>query len=224
MGNFIELVAEDGHALDAYQATPSGTPKGGLIVLQEIFGVNAHIQSVADHYAAHGYTVLAPALFDRIERKIDLGYGQEDFAKAFSLRQSLDMRKAILDIQSAVQQLQAQGIGKVCVVGYCFGGTLAWMAAAHVRDVAAVSAYYAGGIGHFAQEKARCPVQFHFGERDKHIPLSEVDAIRRAEPAPEIHLYPADHGFNCDQRESYDADSAKLAKQRTLDLFSRAMG
>lgn len=223
MGKFIDLVAEDGHSLQAYQATPAGTPKGGVVVLQEIFGVNAHIRAVADRYAAHGYSVLAPALFDRIECAVDLGYGQEDFAKAFELRRTLDFQKAMLDIQASVKALKAPGGGQVGIVGYCFGGTLAWMAAAHVHGVSAVSAYYAGGIGHFAFEKARCPVQFHFGERDQHIPLSEVDAIRQADPAPDVYLYPADHGFNCDHRESYDAESAALAERRTLDLFGREL-
>lgn len=222
MGNVITLTAADGHTLSAYLAEPVGSPRAAIVVVQEIFGVNAHIRNVADRYASAGYAVIAPALFDRVERGVELGYDEAQLGRAFELRRGVSFDQALLDVEAAVNRVGA--MGKVGIVGYCWGGTIAWLAAARVAGVAAVVAYYGGGMAQFAAEQARCPVQLHFGEKDKHIPMSDVDAMRHATPAPEVYTYAADHGFNCDARASYDAAAAQLARDRALKFFAQKLG
>lgn len=216
-----QITAADGFTFSAWEALPTGCPKGAVVVIQEIFGVNAHIRSVADGYARDGYAALAPALFDRVERNVELGYtDQDEFQKGIRLAfQDLRMEDALKDLQATVNA--AAAYGKVGVVGYCFGGLLTWLSACELDGVAAASSYYGGGIAKQLARKARCPIIMHFGERDMHIPMSEVEALQKAHPGIPVHVYPADHGFNCDVRASYDAASATLAKQRTLDLFSK---
>jgi len=219
-----QLTASDGFTFSAYEALPAGRPRGAVVVIQEIFGVNPHIRSVADGYAAAGYAALAPQLFDRVERDVELGYtDQDEFQKGLRYAfEGLKMEQTLLDLQATVAA--ASAYGKVGVVGYCFGGLLTWMSACDVPGVAAASAYYGGGTAGQVHRSAKCPVMMHFGERDHYIPMSDVDAIRKAQPGVEIHVYPADHGFNCDVRASWDAPSAKLARQRTLDFFARLLG
>ena len=222
MGQFIKLIASDGHSLSAYETEPKDAPRGGVVVVQEVFGVNRHIRKVADDFAAAGYQVLAPALYDRVEPGVELGYGEQEFSRAMTLRKGVTFEQALLDIEAAVEALRP--IGRVHVVGYCWGGTLAWLAAARIGTLAAVSSYYGGTIGKFAHERPKCPVQLHFGERDQHIPMTEVDAVREAQPTATVYTYPAEHGFNCDERPSYHAESAKLARERTLALFEKSTG
>ncbi len=219
----VELTAADGFKVGAYVALPVGEPKGGVVVLQEIFGVNQHIRRVADGYAAAGYGVIAPQIFDRVERNVELGYSaQPDFDKGLRIAfHDLKLSDTLLDIQAAVDHVTRYG--QVGVVGYCFGGLLTWLSACSLDKVAVASAYYGGGIVKEAKRYARCPVMMHFGEKDQHIPLNEVETIRAAQPDVQIFVYDADHGFNCDERGSYDETSASLALDRTLNFFGKHM-
>jgi carboxymethylenebutenolidase len=215
----VELTASDGHRLSAYLAEPHGKPRGGIVVIQEIFGVTRHIRAVADRYAAAGFLAVAPALFDRVERDVDVPY--TDMAKGFGYVQALNNDQVMLDVRAAVDR--ASAAGKVGVVGYCWGGTIAYLAAARLKIAAAV-AYYGGGIHNHTGEKPRAPVMFHFGEKDTHIPLSAVEQIKAAYPEGIYHLYPADHGFNCTDRASFEPASAKLALQRSLEFLHQYVG
>jgi carboxymethylenebutenolidase len=219
-GNHVRLSSADGFEFGVYQALPDGQPKGAILVIQELFGVNSHIRSVADRYAGHGYAAYAPQLFDRVEPDLELGYGPDDAKRGIEVaRGKLSVNDAIADIQACQQAAAAHG--KVGLVGYCYGGMLAWRSAALVEGLACTVAYYGGGIAGQLDLQPKCPVLMHFGERDAHIPLADVEKIRAAHPAVEVHVYPADHGFNCDQRGSYDATSAALALERTLAFFGR---
>lgn len=223
MGETIKLAAADGFALSAYVARPAGAPKGGLVVVQEIFGVNGHIRGVADGFAADGYLAVAPALFDRIRPDLTLGYSQEEIQEGIALKGQSSTEAALADIAAARDF--AAAAGKVAVIGYCWGGFLAWVSATRLPGFAAAVSYYGGGIGAVAAERPRCPVLMHFGEKDHAIPLADVEKVRAAHPrGVEIHLYPAGHGFNCDERASYDADSARLARERTAAFLAARIG
>jgi len=224
MGTHIRLTASDGHAFDAYRADPEPPPKAGLIVVQEIFGVNAHMRAVTDGFAAEGYAAIAPAFFDRTETGVELGYDEPDLSRGRALRAELGWDGTIRDVMAAVEVLKPalKPAGKIGIVGYCWGGSVAWVAACRLNLDGAVG-YYGGQIIEFKDEKPGCPAMLHFGETDAGIPLSDVDAIRVAQPDVPIHLYPAGHGFNCDHRGSYDAKSAALALRRTLDFLSDAL-
>jgi len=219
MGHNIELTASDGHRLSAYLAEPAGNPRGGIVVIQEIFGVTRHIRAVADQYAASGYIAVAPALFDRVEPNVDVSY--DDVQKAYGYVQRLDNDKVMLDIDAAVRR--ASTAGKVGLVGYCWGGLLSFLAAARLKIDAAV-AYYGGGIANHLAEKPRVPVMFHFGEKDTHIPLSAVEAIKAAYSQGIYHLYPAEHGFNCTDRASFEPACSKLAFERSLAFLRQHVG
>ena len=218
MGETIELICKDGVKISAYRARPDGKPKGGMVVLQEIFGVNHHIRAVADKYAAAGYLAIAPALFDRVEKGVELGYDMEDRPRAMDLRGRTKIDETLTDVAAAIEAAKAGG--NVGVVGYCWGGTLAYAAAARLPGVTAAVGYYGGGIVGMAAERPRTPLMLHFGERDKHIPLSDVEKIRAAQPEVPVFVYAADHGFNCDERESYDAAAAAEAELRTMEFFA----
>jgi carboxymethylenebutenolidase len=223
MGQMIELKAKDGQTISAYRAEPKDKPRGGLVVIQEIWGVNSHIRNVADGYAADGYLVIAPALFDRIERGVVMDeYTNETMQKGFGYMQKVNIDNALLDVRAAVEA--ASSAGKVGVVGFCFGGRVAWLAASRIEGVAASVPYYGGGIPGLAAEQPKCPVMLHFGERDQHIPVVSVEEFKKAHPDLPVYLYPADHGFNCDQRGSYDASAAKLARDRTLEFLRKHVG
>jgi carboxymethylenebutenolidase len=219
MGKLIKLTAKDGVTIGAYEAVPEGETRGGLVVLQEIFGVNRHIRAVADDYAAQGYHVIAPAIFDRAEPDVELGYGSEDAAKGVALRAKIKLEDTLADIAAAVEA--AKPAGRVGIVGYCWGGTLAFAAAQHVDGLAAAACYYGSGIAALPPAQLRCPVMLHFGDQDKSIPLADIEKIRREHPDIAIHIYPAGHGFNCTDRSAYDPASATLARQRTLDFFTQ---
>lgn len=223
MGKLIDLTTTDGVTISAYEATPEGTPRGGLVVVQEIWGVNSHIRGVADGYAADGYLAIAPALFDRVRPGTTMDeYNTETMQRGVQCVQKVDTDKALLDIAAAVAA--ASVAGKVGIVGFCFGGRMAWLAAARVDGLSASVSYYGGGIPGLAREQPQCPVMLHFGEEDSHIPLDSVEEFRKAHPSLPVHLYPAGHGFNCDCRPSYNAAAAKLARERTLAFFAQHVG
>lgn len=222
MGDMITITSGDGFEFAAYRALPAGTPKGGVMVIQEIFGVNSHIREVADGYAADGYAAIAPALFDRAERGVELGYQGDDFGRGAGLAfKDLKMPETLADLAATTKVLSEHG--KVGAVGYCFGGLLAYLSACNVDGLACSVGYYGGGIaGQLSQP--RIPLILHFGELDSHIPMTDVEKIKAAHPDLPVHTYNADHGFNCDHRESHDAESAKLARSRTLEFFAEHIG
>jgi carboxymethylenebutenolidase len=224
MGDTVDLKAQDDFVFPAYVAQPAGTPRGGIVVLQEIFGVNSHIRSVADGYAAEGYLAVAPATFHRVRPGVDFGYGPDDMATGMALKaaaEALPSPGVLQDIQAAIRRA-AQG-GRVGIVGFCWGGLLAWRAACELDGLSAAVAYYGGGTTtpDEIRRQPKVPVMAHYGDQDKHIPLTGVEAFQRAHPEVEVHVYPANHGFNCDQRGSYDAAAAKLARERSLAFFAR---
>lgn len=222
MGSMIELVGSDGVRVSAYRAEAQGSPRGGLVVAQEIFGVNSHIRAVCDGFAADGYLVVAPALFDRVRPGVDLGYTPNDIAIGRELKAASAIDLALADVAAA--QALAAGAGKTGIVGYCWGGYVAWMAAARLPGFACAVAYYGGGMIEAIGEQPRCPVLMHFGEQDQGIPVAGVERLRAAHPAQQVFLYAANHGFNCDQRGSHDAAAAALARQRTLEFFRTHIG
>ena len=225
MGQHRQLRAADGFAFGVYEAAPDGEPKGAVVVIQEIFGVNAHIREVADGYAADGYAALAPALFDRVERGVELGYDAEGMGRGRDIAfNGLDREDTLRDIQATVEE--AGKYGPVGVVGYCYGGLMTWLSACDLDGIACASAYYGGGIAGTLEREAgvprapKCPLVMHFGALDAHIPLSDVERIKAALDDVPVHVYDADHGFNCDHRASHHAESAALARERTLELFA----
>ncbi|MGI4828458.1 MAG: dienelactone hydrolase family protein [Janthinobacterium lividum] len=228
MGSWLKLVAADGHELSAYVGRPEGTPRGSLVVIQEIFGVNAHIQSIVDGFAKEGYVAIAPALFDRIQPGVALKYEGEDLQVAFELYRKLNPETAILDVATAFKQVESEGAG--CgIVGYCYGGLMSWLSATrgplHGFEPKACVGYYAGGIGSVAQEQPFCPVMLHFGANDDHIGTDQIEAVRIAHTDVDIFVYEgAGHGFNCDVRGSYDPQASALARQRTLAFFQKNIG
>ena len=229
MGKQIRLKASDGHELGAYRADPAGKAKGAVIVIQEIFGVNHHIRAVADGYAMAGFFVVAPATFQRVKSGVELGYTPEDMNAGFALKTAVEALPApgvLADIQAAVNYAATTSGAKVGVVGYCWGGLLTWRAAAQVQGVSAAVPYYGGGVTTEAEaaRQPQCPVQAHFGAKDHWIPLDTVEAFRRTQPGVQVHVYDADHGFNCNERGSYDEAAANKALERTLAFFNQHLG
>ncbi|MET0310503.1 MAG: dienelactone hydrolase family protein [Burkholderiaceae bacterium] len=224
MGSFIDLQAADGFTFPAYIAQPAGKPRGGLVLLQEIFGVNSHIRDVADRFAAEGFFVVAPATFHRVQQGVDLGYDKAGMDEGSALKakvEALEPPGVLHDVEACVRH--AAQAGKVGITGFCWGGLLTWRAACTISGIAAAVPYYGGGMTTEKEiaRKPLCPVLAHFGNRDKHISVESVEAFKKAHPEVEVHLYEADHGFNCDQRGSYDAAAAKLAWGRTNDFLGR---
>jgi len=222
MGKIIELTAADGQKLAAYRADPAGKPRGGIVVIQEIFGVNSHIRQVADGYAADGYVAIAPALFDRVQGNVELGYTPEDIAKGREIRGKVANDMAVRDAETAVKA--ASSAGKVGIVGYCWGGFVTWLAAAKIPGLAAAVPYYGGGILDNTELAPKVPLMGHFGDKDQHIPVEGVKQLAQKYPQHQIFIYPADHGFNCDHRGSYNAPAAKQARERTLAFFRQHLG
>jgi carboxymethylenebutenolidase len=220
MSEWVKLTASDRHELDAYVAQPEGEPIAGLVVVQEIFGINAHIQSVADGYAKDGFLVVAPALFDRIEKHVELKYEGEDMQKAMALMTKLNIGDTLKDTAAALDYARIKSGRNTGVIGYCFGGTVAWLSATRLKVDAAVG-YYAGRIGSFSAEAPAAPVMLHFGKLDKHIPKEDIDGLKAEHPEVQIFRYNADHGFNCDARSSYEPASAKLARERSLAFLTK---
>ena len=222
MGQMIELKASDGFTLSAYVAAPTGRARGALIIAQEIFGVNNHIKSVADGYAADGYLTIAPALFDRIQRGVDLGYTEADIATGRTYIPKANLDHAMLDVAAAVKHVTPAG--KVGVIGYCWGGTVAWMAAAKVDGIAGAIAYYGGGVAAHSSLMPQIPVMFHWGNQDHAIPLTDVHKVETAHPTATSHIYTAGHGFNCNERGSWHELAAKLARGRSIEFLHKHVG
>ena len=221
MAEFTRLMARDGHEFNAYLAAPSGAARGAVVILQEIFGVNSHIRQVTEGYASAGYLAIAPALFDRIRRDIELGYGPADVEEGRGYMKQLSQEKVTLDVGAALNVVKHAG--RVAAIGYCWGGTQAYLAACNL-PVACAVAYYGTSIAANLDQKPKAPVMYHFGEQDKSLPPEAVAKIRAANPEGIFHTYPADHGFNCDQRGMYDAGSAALARERTLAFLAEHVG
>ena len=219
MAETIELSAPDGHSVSAYRADPTGTPRGGVVIIQEIFGLTRHLCEVADQYAAQGYASFAPALFDRVRPAIVLDYSQ--IQQGVETMMALQPSQTLLDVGATVDA--AAAAGKTAVVGFCWGGTIAYVAACSLPISAAVS-YYGGRILQYGERKPRCPVTYHFGEQDQSIPPATVEKVRQLHPEGTFYTYPAGHGFNCSERSSFDAQSAQLAFERSLGFLRTNVG
>jgi carboxymethylenebutenolidase len=222
LGKHLSLTAADQHKLGAYRADPQGTPKGGLVVVQEIFGVNKHIRAVCDRLAALGYVAVAPAVFDRFVRDFDSGYTPDEIAHARSYLGNLNWDHMMADIAAANDEMK--GVGPLGVIGFCMGGTAAFLAACRIPGLSAVVSYYGGAIGKFADEKAKCSLQMHFGEKDESIPQTVVDEIKKKQPQAEVYVYPgAAHAFSNDDRASFQKEATDLSWKRTQEFLAKNM-
>jgi carboxymethylenebutenolidase len=220
MGQDIKLTASDNFQLGAYRADPSGAPKGAVVVIQEIFGVNHHIRAVCDRLAAEGYVAIAPAIFDRIEPNFTSGYSPDEVAVARKFVANPDFAAMLRDTQAAIDAVK--DVGLVGIIGFCLGGSVAYAAATKLSGLSAAIGYYGGMVVRFADDKPNVPTQLHFGEKDAGIPLTDVETIKAKRPDVEIHVYPgAQHGFNCDERASYDKASADIAWPRSMAFFAK---
>jgi carboxymethylenebutenolidase len=230
MADFINLTSSDGFTFPAYVAQPKGKPVGAVVVLQEIFGINAHIREVTQGYADKGYLAVAPSTFHRVKQGVEMGYTGDDMTAGIALKAAVEELPApgvMPDIQAAIdyaaKQLDGDKSGKVGVVGFCWGGLLTWRAASLLSGISAAVPYYGGGMTQ-PQEVARkpkCPVLCHFGEQDQSIPVDGARAFASAHPEVESHFYAANHGFNCDHRATFDAKASALARERTLAFFGK---
>jgi carboxymethylenebutenolidase len=217
----LQLRAADGHTLDAWLARPEGTPRGAIVVIQEVFGVNSHIRRVVEYCASQGYLAIAPSMFDRHRRGIELPYTPEGVQQGLAYMQATTPEQALMDVRTAVDAVSRAG--RVGVVGYCWGGFVAALKACR-GNVSAAVAYYGGGMTRLLDDRPKCPLMLHFGEHDAHIPLSDVERVRQAWPNAIVHTYPAGHGFNCPDRSDFEPASARLAFERTVEFFNRNVG
>ncbi len=236
MGRWIEVISEDGHRLPAWEATPEKPARGAIVVIQEIFGVNSHIRSIADGFAADGYHAIAPALFDRVQPGFETGYADDDIKAGRALAQKAGVDDVMKDLAATVKLASGAGAGgahpgsapgaagRVGIVGYCWGGTMSWVASSRVDGLACAVVYYGGNIASFVGEQPKCPVLCHFGKNDRTPSPEQARSVLAAHPTVEGHFYEAGHGFNCDQRGSYDADASRLARRRTLEFFAKHVG
>jgi carboxymethylenebutenolidase len=221
MGTKIKVTAADAHQFEAYVAESASPGRGAIVLIQEVFGVNSHIRSVADSYAAQGFHVIAPALFDRVQRNLELDYKPTDAKQGMTAIAQIGLETALKDVAASIGHARSQWPGlKVGVLGFCLGGSLGWLAGTRL-DPAAVVCYYGGQISKHATEAPRCPVMMHFGAKDPHIGPEQIETIRKAHPEVPLFVYDAGHGFNCDQRKDFDPPSAKLARERTLEFFGK---
>jgi carboxymethylenebutenolidase len=222
LGKHFTLTAADRHELGAYRADPAGAAKGGIVVIQEIFGVNQHIRAVCDRLAGDGYVAVAPALFDRTQKNFECGYTPDEIANARKFIANPDWDAMLRDTDAAIGDIKA--VGPTAIMGFCMGGTIAFLAATRFAGLKAAVCYYGGRIVAFADEKPKCPTMMHFGEQDQSIPMTDVETIKQKRPDCEIYVYPiAGHGFHCDERGSFHEPSAKIAWQRTMDFLGKHM-
>jgi len=222
MGHWIELRPEGAGPIRAWRANPEGRPRGAIVVIQEIFGVNAHIRAVTNRFAVDDYLAIAPAVFDHVRPGFDVGYDAESRVQGIEIVGKIDREQTMRDVAAAIDV--AKEGGKVGIVGYCFGGSIAWAAACTLPDLSAAVGYYGGQILAMKDMRPRVPTMLHFGDKDQHIPIAGVREFATLHPNVQVCTYPAEHGFNCDQRDSYDAPSAALAWTRTLEFFRKHLG
>ena len=223
MGERVKLRAADGFELEAYVARPAAEPIAGLVVVQEAFGVNSHIRSVTDGWAKDGFLAVAPALFDRVERGVELSYTGDDLQKGISLIRQGSADDRVRDVAAALDYARRETGKRAGVIGYCLGGSMAWLAATRLDPDAAVG-YYGGQIPTYAAEKPKAPIILHFGLHDDHIPKSVIDEkVHAAYPEIPIFWYEAGHGFNCNDRASYNAEASKLARERSLEFLKKQL-
>ncbi|MDA0339016.1 MAG: dienelactone hydrolase family protein [Proteobacteria bacterium] len=222
MDDFIKLTASDGHIFEAYRAEPDGDRKGGLVLIQEIFGVTPHIRSLCDHFAVLGYEVLAPAIFDRIKARVECGYTQGDIDTAIKYAGEMGVETPLLDIQACITELKARG--PVAITGFCYGGSLTWMAACRLDGLACASGFYGRLIPDHLDETPKCPTMLHFGSRDKSIPIDAARRTAEAHPEVKVHLYRANHGFWSDRPANHDDEAIALSEARMFALFDKHMG
>ncbi len=218
MNDLLEITAEDNHQFEAYISQPLGNPKGGIVIIQEIFGVNTHIKEVADLYASKGYLCIAPSLFDRIEKNVILNYDDNGISKGRNLKELCD-KIALKDIEASISVVSSAG--KVGVIGYCWGGSLSWRIGCESSNISASVCYYGGDIPKLRDLKPKCNILAHFGEFDKGIPIKNVKIFEKKRPEVLTYTYPADHGFNCNHRSQFDETCAKVALNRTLKFLER---
>ena len=222
MGKDITLTASDGFKFGGYRADPAGAAKGAIVVIQEIFGVNHHIRSVCDRLAAEGYVAIAPSIFDRSQPNFQSGYSPDEVANARKFIANPDWPAMLRDTQAAIDAVK--NVGPVGIIGFCLGGSIAYVAAAKLSGLSAAVGYYGGAIVRFADDKPQAPTQLHFGEKDAGIPLADVETVKSKRPEVEVFIYPgAQHGFHCDERASYDKASADIAWPRSLAFFDKHM-
>jgi len=222
VGERIKLTAADGFVVNAYKAAPAGKPKGGVVLLQEVWGLNHWIRSEVDRYAAEGYLCIAPAMMDRLEFGFESeNYGSDHFVKVGELMKNFDPAKALLDIEAAVKDVASAG--KVGVTGYCFGGRFSWVSAHAGLGLSAASGYYGGGIPNYIDLAPVMPLEMHYGEKDTGIPLDQIEQLRQRYPNVPIYVYPGEHGFCNSDKKSYDEASTKLANGRTLAFFAQQL-
>ncbi|MGH7087420.1 MAG: dienelactone hydrolase family protein [Stellaceae bacterium] len=222
MGQTVTLKAKDGHSFSAYRADPEGKPRGGMVVIQEIFGVNHHIKSVVDRYAALGFAAIAPGVFDRAEKNFDTGYDQPSMERGRNARQKISDEQLLMDTQAAIDAVKPAG--KIGIVGYCMGGSVAFLSACRLDGLACAVGYYGGQIAKVCDEKPRVPTMLHFGDQDQSIPMSDVDKIKKARSETPIFVYHAGHGFHCDERASFNAEAAQVAACRSEEFFQKHIG
>ncbi|HUB97500.1 MAG TPA: dienelactone hydrolase family protein [Stellaceae bacterium] len=222
MGQTIQLTAKDGFKLGAYKADPEGKPRGAVVVIQEIFGVNHHIKDVTDRYAALGYVAIAPQVFDRAEKDFDAGYDQPSMERGRGARGKITNEQLLMDTQAAIDAVKSAG--KVGIVGYCMGGTVAFLSACNLDGLSAAVGYYGGGVAAAADQKPRCPTMLHFGDQDQSIPMADVEKVKKARPEVPVYVYHAGHGFHCDERASFSPFAAQVAGGRTQEFFAKNIG
>jgi len=221
MNEFIDITAKDNHQFSAYISQPSGKPKAGIVIIQEIFGVNAHIREVTDFYASKGYLCIAPSLFDRIEKNVTLNYDEKGVSKGRNLKELCD-KDALKDIEASISVVSSAG--KVGVIGYCWGGSLSWRIGCDNSNISAAVCYYGGDIPKLRDLKPKCNIITHFGELDKGIPINEVKSFEEIRPEVLTYTYPADHGFNCNHRSQFNKTCADIAIDRTLKFLEKNIG
>jgi len=217
------LIKSKAGDISGYLATPKGAAKAGVVVIQEIFGVNHHIKAVTDKFAAEGYIALAPRFFDHIRKNIELGYTPDTIAEGRKHVTELGLDKPVQDVEAAIAELRRRGAKKVAVTGFCWGGTITWLTSTRLRPDAVIG-YYGGGIHGTKNEKPQVPTMLHFGDKDMHIPMAHVNEIRKLHPGVTVYDYAADHGFHCDERGSYDAAASRQAMARTLEFMKKHVG
>jgi len=221
--SFIRLTAPDGHAFDCWLAPGQGASRGAVVVLQEIFGVNAHVRALCARLASLGYDAYAPALFDRLQPRFTSGYSKEEVAQALQFVPRLDWNAMVADTLATAQHAARQG-QLVALMGFCLGASVAYMAAQRRPDIAAVVGYYGGQIAQHLDRAPQSPTLLHYGETDHTIPMADVEHIRAQRPECELHTYPAGHGFNCDERTAFEPASAALAWGRSMRWLDTHLG